>query len=332
MQKLEQLAYEVVKQYPISEPKLTFIRHNENYTCKVTDGSTGEEYVLRIHIPIEGFSTMGIQHSYSNLYGELTFLKAISQNTDISVQKPVNNKDGLLVSQITDQDNGQIVYVTLLTWIKGEIMSTEGTNSEQQAYETGVMLAKLHNFTSSWEEGRTLDRIKYDAPKMISAINSIEEAIGLGLMDSEEYSIIQSGGMRICELMEELERDSFGAEGLIHADMQNTNLIVYENTVTPIDFCGCGHGYFYIDFGCLFASFNSSTMRNALLDGYRSIRKLPESDMKYIEASFVMVILLCMSLHLHNPKMREWYLRRTKPICDNYIVPLINNERFYENI
>ena len=332
MQKLEQLAYEVLKQYPICEPRIAFIRHNENYTCKVTDKKTGEEYVLRIHIPIEGFSTIATQHSYSNLKAELTFLKAIRENTDISVQKPVENKNGFLISEVTDPDSEKMIYATVLTWIKGEIMSTESPNLAQQAYEAGVMLAKLHEFTSSWNEGRTLDRIKYDAPKMISVVSSIEEAVSLGLMDSEHYSIIQSGGMKICELMEELERDSFSPKGLIHADMQNTNLIVYENTVTPIDFCGCGYGFFYIDFGCLFGNFNSLTMRNALLDGYRSIRNLPESDMKYIEASFVMVILLCMSLHLHNPKMKEWYLRRTKPICDNYIVPLINNERFYENI
>jgi len=45
-----------------------------------------------------------------------------------------------------------------------------------------------------------------------------------------------------------------------------------------------------------------------------------------------MVILLCMATHLHNPKMKDGYLRRTTSICENYIMPLINNERFYENI
>lgn len=332
MQNLEQLAYIVLKQYLISDPQLTFIRHNENFTCKVTDGNTSEKYVMRMHVPVEGFSNIAVQHSYSNLCSELAFINAIGENTNISVQIPVRNKSGLFVSEIIDPDSNKTIYTTILTWINGETMSHENPNWEQQAYQTGIMTAKLHNFSANWDEGRTLKRQRYDASKLISVITSIEEAVGLGLMDSDHYRIIQSGGVKICELMEELDKRSFNTKGLIHADLQRTNLIVHENTVTPIDFCLCGYGYFYMDLGGLLADFSSLSARKALLDGYRSIRELPESDMKYIEASFVMVILLCMATHLHNPKMKEWYLRRTKPICNDYIIPIINNERFYKNV
>lgn len=328
MQNLERLAHIVLKQYLISQPQLTFIRHNENYTCKITDGNTSEEYVMRMHVPVEGFSQLTTQHSYSNLYSELTFIKAIDENTNISVQIPVRNKNGLYISEIIDPYSNKTIYTTILTWVNGETMSHENSNWEQQAYQTGIMTAKLHNFSSNWDEGRTLQRQSYDTSKLISAITAIEEAVGLGLMDYIDYKIIQGGGVKICELMEELDKSSFNSKGLIHADLQRTNLIVHENTVTPIDFCLCGYGYFYMDLGGLLADFSPLSVRKALLDGYRSIRELPESDMKYIEAFFVMGILLCMATHLHNPNMKEWYLRRTKPICNDYIIPFINNKRF----
>jgi Ser/Thr protein kinase RdoA (MazF antagonist) len=332
MQNLEHLAHIVLKQYFISQPRLTFIRHNENYTCKITDGSTSEEYVMRMHVPVEGFSQITTQHSHSNLYSELKFIKAIGENTNISVQIPVRNKMGLYISEIIDPYSKKTIYTTILTWVNGETMSHENPNWEQQAYQTGIMTAKLHNFSSSWAEGRLLDRQRYDTSKLISAIKSIEEAVDLDLMDSYHYKIIQNGGVKICELMEELDKISFNSKGLIHADLQRTNLIVHENIVTPIDFCLCGYGYFYMDLGGLLADFSSLSARKALLEGYRGIRELPVSDMKYIEAFFVMVILLCMATHLHNPNMKEWYLRRTKPICNDYIIPFINNKRFYENI
>lgn len=328
----QQLVHIVLKHYLISNPQITFIRHNENLTCKLTDGDTNQEYVLRMHIPIEGFSNITAQNSYGNLHSEIEFIKAIGENTNISVQIPIRNKSGLFVSEITDPYSNKIIYTTILTWIKGETMRHENPMWEQQAYQTGVMTAKLHEFSSNWAEGRTLERHRYDKSKLISAINLIKEAVGLGLMDSDQYSIIQNGGIRICELMEELDKRSFNSKGLIHADLQRTNLIVHENIVTPIDFSLCGYGYFYMDLGGLLADCNSISVRKALLYGYRSIRELPESDMKYVESFFVMVILLCMATHLHNPKMKDWYLRRTKPICENYIIPLINNERFYENI
>lgn len=332
MENLEHLAHLVLEQYLISDPQLTFIRHNENFTCKVTDGNTSEEYVMRMHVPVEGFSQINTQHSLSNLYAELAFIKAIGENTNISVQIPVSNKGGLFVSEIMEPFSNKTIYTTILTWVNGETMSHENPNCEQQAYQTGVMTAKLHDFSSSWEEGKTLKRQIYDTAKLISAVTSIEEAVALGLMDSEHYRIIQSGGVKICEFMEKLDKRSFNSKGLIHADLNRTNLIVHENTVTPIDFCLCGYGYFYMDLGGLLADANSLSVRKSLLDGYRSMRELPESDMKYIEAFFVMGVLLCMAIHLHNPKMKDWYLRRTNAICNDYIIPLINNESFYESI
>ncbi len=332
MQKLEYLARDVLKQYSISDPRLTHIRHNENYTCKVTDGITSEEYVLRLHTPIEGFSQKTTQHTYYNLYSELTFIKAIGENTDIPMQKPVINKNDSFISEIIDPYSNKIIYATILTWIKGETMSYENPNWKQQAYQIGFMIAKLHDFSSNWDEGRTLERHKYDTSKVISAIASIEEAVDLGLMDADHYRIIQNGATKIFELMGELDKRTVCSKGLIHADLSRTNLIVHEDTVSPIDFGLCGHGYFYMDLGGIFADANSILVRKALLEGYRSIRKLPESDMKYIEAFFVLGILLCMDTHLHNPKMKEWYLRRTEPICRDYIIPMISDERFYEII
>lgn len=320
----------VLEQYIISNPQVTYIRHNENLTCKVTDGITNEEYVLRIHMPKEGFSLTTAQHSYSNLCSELQFINAIYENTDLAVQRPVKNKNGLFVSEV--RDNDRTIYATVLTWIKGEIISREDADFGKQAYLTGIMTAKLHDFSSKWVDGRELKRHSYGKEKMKSVIKQIEEGVSLNLIKNEEFKVIEQGGEKIISLMEELDKRSFDRKGIIHADLHKSNLIVHNETITPIDFCLCGHGYFYMDLGGILADFSPLKIRKEVLRGYRSIRAIKDTDIKYIEGFFIMSILLFMATHLHNPNEKEWYLRRTKAICKDYIKPLLNDERFYENI
>jgi len=328
----QQLVQTALAQYDISDPQTSLIRHNENLTCQVISGKTDEQFVLRIHRPVKGFSSATAQHSLSALQSELMFIGAIHENTDIPVQKPVQNRDNRLVSEIDDPEGGGKVRVTVLTWIDGRAMHQEDPEWAVEAYQAGVMTAKLHDFASRWEIGRSLDRHSYDVAKVRSVAESIGDAVSLGLITPDHYKVIREGGDRICELMAELDDRGSQARGLIHADLQKTNLIVQESGVAPIDFCLCGHGYYYMDLGGISADFSPLHIRKALLSGYRSVRELPDEDMKYIEAFFVMTILLFMATHLHNPKVRMWFSRRVPPICEDYILPMIGNGRFYESI
>lgn len=299
-------------------------------TYKVIDGKTDEAYVLRIHLPKEGFSLATTQHSYDNLCSEIQFIDAINEQTDIVVQKPVKNKNGLFVSKILDEDKR--IYATVLTWIKGITLSKEDANYSKQAYLTGVLTAKLHNFSSNWVEGRELKRNRYDKEKLKSVIKQIEKGVSLNLIKDDEFKIIEKGGEKIISFMEELDTRLFDSKGVVHADLHKSNLIVHDEIITPIDFCLCGYGYFYMDLGGILADFSPLSIRKEVLRGYGSIRDIPELDIKYIEGFFIMSIFLFMATQLYNPETKEWYLRRTKAICDDYIKPLLSDERFYENI
>jgi Ser/Thr protein kinase RdoA (MazF antagonist) len=52
--KMEKLLQEAISRYNLGNPKIEFIRHNENATYKIVDGQA--EYVLRIHNHKEGFN------------------------------------------------------------------------------------------------------------------------------------------------------------------------------------------------------------------------------------------------------------------------------------
>ena len=324
----ESLAHHALQHYALLSPQIEFIRHNENITCKATDRD-GHQYVLRIHLPVEGFSLATAQHSFTALNGEMEIIKAIGENTDIPMQRPVANSNGWFVTQLENQ--GQIVYATLLTWVQGKPLDHRDPNWKDQARATGIMTAKLHNFAASWNPGN-LERHSYDRAKLDAAIAVLGQGVGMDLFGQEQIEVIRQGGVRIGALMTELDQRREVTWGLVHADLNKGNLIVCKDSVSPIDFCLCGFGYFYMDLGGISADFGPLTVRRAFLEGYRTLREIPLGDIRYIEGFFVMSILLFMATHLHNPQVHQWFQRRIKPICSQYILPLIDGQSFYAEI
>lgn len=331
MSSQDSLAREALREYSLRRPRLAFIRHNENLTYQVTDGETGDRYVLRVHRPAEGVSRDTPQHSLEELQAELEFIQAIREHTDIAVQRPVATLAGGLVGTLTGGGAGAALHATLLTWIEGRPMSHEDPAWEHQAYQTGVITARLHGFSEQWSPRHVLRRRRYDQAMLTEKVRAIGAGVELGLLTSAQYRTVQEGAGRIGFLMDQLDRRP-GSSGLIHADLQRSNLIVNGDSVTPIDFALSGYGHFLQDLGGLSADFAPLSIRQAMLAGYRTVRALPDSDMEYIEAFFVSGILLFMATHLHNPRVHEWFGRRTPAICREYITPLLEGRRFYESI
>ncbi len=89
---------DILIQYGIREPEITFIRHNENRTYKVK-GHDGSPYLLRIHQPVKD-GMAGLQHTYDGLLGELQMLEAMSDRDHLLVQRPLRNRKGDLITII----------------------------------------------------------------------------------------------------------------------------------------------------------------------------------------------------------------------------------------
>ena len=77
MENWEKVALSALEYYEISCPRVEFIRHNENLTCKVMDNSSEQQFVLRVHKSIPGFAAATAQHSLEALKAEMEFIQAI---------------------------------------------------------------------------------------------------------------------------------------------------------------------------------------------------------------------------------------------------------------
>ena len=109
---------EALVMYDLKSPKACLIRHNENVTYKVIDGD--KAYVLRIHQPADGFSLKMIHAGFDRLdliKSEMEIISDLADNTGISLQHPVHNRDGNVVSILACG-----TPATLLEWVEGETL------------------------------------------------------------------------------------------------------------------------------------------------------------------------------------------------------------------
>ncbi len=322
------LALNVLRQYDIDSKSLTFIRHNENLIMKVVSEDS-EGYVLRMHQSRDGFTALA-KPSVESTQSEMVLIDAICRYADIPLQRPLKTKDGNWIAMYCDQATGCQHHATMLTWLDGQTLNTMDAMDATMAFKCGQMVAKLHDFAQCWTSPLGFQRIMYDHDHQDYVSRRLRSAIDQGLMSRAQYKTIIDGAETIKAYMRELD-DKDDAKGIIHADMSIGNIIYHKGQGAPIDFGLSGFGYFYYDIGAFAGGLKADLRQHALL-GYRSIRPFIEKDMKYLEAFFVQSILFCMGLFVDDPTWAAWFKRRTQPICDDYIIPLIEGKPFFDRI
>ena len=223
----EHLGRLTLKQYDFNNPTLKFIRHNENLTYMVTDGNNGKCYLLRIHLPIDSFPK-DVRYTYAGLKSEMMFIENIYEHTDVAVQRPCVNNSGDIVTLLDEENQSEPICCTVLSWIPGETMSHEDPDWGKQAFHTGVMVAKLHIFAKWWTPTVTLDRPTYGAAFLQSMIDRIKHGVDIRLISEKQYCLLREAAKFIALRMKELDQHS-GTYGIIHADLQKTNLVVNDN-------------------------------------------------------------------------------------------------------
>ena len=135
----ENLLQEALSRYNLSDAAAEFIRHNENITYKVLMGDNA--YLLRIHVPREGFSLgiLGISEGekFEFISGEMTLLSHLHKS-GFAAQMPVRNAEMDYVTRLSDGS-----CATLLEWIPGADLDGLPMTCDM-AYELGEMAARLH--------------------------------------------------------------------------------------------------------------------------------------------------------------------------------------------
>ncbi|WP_433022816.1 phosphotransferase enzyme family protein [Kribbella sp. CA-294648] len=267
--RIRRTAVRALADFPVEEPRLTFIAHGENTTFRVD--SRDARYLLRVHRPNRHGPGVDSRLAVGS---ELDWLAALQADTELNVPTPIRARSG----QWTTVADGLVC--SLLGWQAGRMQSANPRPVHFR--RLGGVLARLHDQASGWTPPAGFVRMRWDWETFFG--NTMEyggvSAAGCwDLLPAPVRAQFDEIARRMRTVMADLGSgpDVFG---LIHADLHLENALFDRDTVRLIDFDDCGFGYWLYDLAVPLWEYRShpdhAEIRAALLAGYAETRELPD--------------------------------------------------------
>jgi Ser/Thr protein kinase RdoA (MazF antagonist) len=320
----EHIARRALAEYNLQGCSLAFIRHSDNATFKVEKPGS-EPFLLRIHIPITtGMGSHGADPEMIN--SELLWMEALSQDTDLVLQRPVRNQAGELVTRIPVDDVDEPVNCTLLHWLAGQPYYRE-LESENTACQIAEILGKLHLHASQWKVPDGFIRPKRDFAYFESMLNGLRPALADGRISLPDYTELETSigllGDRMCLLA-----DNRQTCGIIHADAHKGNMLYHAGEIRLIDFSLCAWGDFMFDLSICLSDMNK-LFHPAFVKSYQDLRGLPDGYQELIGAFFIGGMVGAFSYWVSNPQAHGWLARKVPQIARDYAAKFNRGEYFW---
>lgn len=256
--------------YSLDEPQTCeFIRRGFNDHYQLTAGNT--QYIFRVYLNGKYYVD-----SPNAFQFELDLVDYLYKQ-DIPVAHPLPQKDGKLLGWI-DTDLGKR-YTALFSYALGEPRQEEPPTVEQ-CIELGKTTAAFHLAANKFHSGhkRYHLNLKYLAEEPLKQI---------ALQDDEkirEFREFIASLQPIDQAISTVQAlNSDGDEyGIIHGDLHLGNMHFQGNQVTLFDFDHCAYGWRAYDL--IPSLFLPEDQRNALLQGYESVRPLSKREHESLPA------------------------------------------------
>jgi len=255
---------------------------SENHTYRVEDPESGRRYALRVHRA--GYRT-GRQ-----IESELQWVDALREDGAVDTCVPVPAPGGERVVTVSVDELGAR-NVVLFEWLPGAEPDPEGDAVIAGFRTLGAVSARMHAHSRAWQPPRGFDRPVWDYEHTLGAggyWGSWHDGLGMG---PEERRLLDRLAAVIAARLEAYGRAGHRF-GLVHADIRLANLLVEGEHVRVIDFDDSGFAWFMYDFATTVSFMEDHPrvpeLRDAWLDGYRSVAPLDAADEAELE-TFVML-------------------------------------------
>ena len=324
------LATQALAQYTLRETSVCFLGHSDNITFRV-DEQGGAVYLLRLHRPVISYWA-GERQSPELIASELDWLEALANGVGLKVQRPVRTGSGSWVGQVDIE--GTPTPVTLLTWLEGAHFSPAAADASRQVEAFGVLVARLHEFSTRWTPPADFKRPRYDEAHFRRLFARLLRGVDLGIFSEEVYWTVRATTQAILDEISALPDDA-QHWAVIHADLHVGNFLVSQQAaeaagapeIIPIDFSFCGYGHFLFDLSVCLAGGLKPALRPAFLDGYRSVRALPDSDLRAVDAYCLAGAMSYYAYQISNPAERAWLQRRIPEVAKGIYTRFLAGER-----
>ncbi|NBH03721.1 phosphotransferase [Amycolatopsis sp. SID8362] len=275
--RLRRLAEAALTGYDVPVARLTPLAHGLNTAFRV-DGADGHRYVLRVQRP-DGPGPARVR-------SEMAWLSALRRETDLVVPLPVPTRERDLVTVVADPAVPEPRTCVLCHWVDGRFVDER--LSAPRLYAVGEFTARLHLHgarMNGLDRGRVDDLTEFGRTQV--------DGFSAAVVDR---AVARTGDERIRDAVARARAVraelGFGADafGLVHGDLRQVNYLFHRGRVRAIDFDDCGFGHYAYDLAVTLGELRHlpqrEELREALLDGYRSVRPEPATTDPLVLAAF----------------------------------------------
>ncbi len=286
---LEALARRALPQWGLTEnDQVTLIKHRENAVFKVVS-QTGRQYALRVHR--HGY------HSDQALHSELQWMTYLNKK-GLKTPRPVAALDGAYFQSVSSEGVPEARQCDLIEWVDGATVGglEEGVAGDDKSLESiyrsiGEIAANLHNISTAWVRPPDFSRLQWDARGTIGDAPLWGRFWDLEPLTTAQKELFFKARDKA---LETLMAYGMGSDrfGLIHGDLLPDNILQTPDGLCLIDFDDSGFGWYMFEFATsLFMHLGEShfdKVCNAMVEGYRSVRPLPDEHLALFPTFFLM--------------------------------------------
>lgn len=257
---LTAFASDILKNYGIHDAKISCINFEFNATFSVETDS-GTKYALRININ----STRTVE----NMKGEIEWVRHLNRTSGIHTPTPIATLDDNYIISGFHTDSNQTLHAVMYSWLEGEELGDEPTL--EQLHEVGRAMAKLHQESAEFA-------LSADAalPTFNDFFWGTEDYLfsNKSKLSDTDRALIKEAHDHIMKFTNELYVNS--PVHIIHADFHGWNLMWNDNRLSIFDFDDCGFGVEAQDLAVVLYYLDTPEQDVAILNGYRSVKPLPQ--------------------------------------------------------
>ncbi len=257
---LTAFASDLLKNYGIHDAKISCINFEFNATFSVETDS-GTKYALRININ----STRTVE----NMKGEIEWVRHLNRTSGIHTPTPIATLNDNYIISGFHKDSEQTLHAVMYSWLEGEELGNEPTL--EQLHEVGRAIAILHQ--ESHDFSLTSES---SLPTFNDFFWGTEDYLfsNKSKLSDTDRALIKDAHDHIMKFTNELYANS--PVHIIHADFHGWNLMWNDNRLSIFDFDDCGFGVEAQDLAVVLYYLDTPEQDVAILNGYRSVKPLPQ--------------------------------------------------------
>jgi len=267
--RLRQLAIHALASYNLDVTRLRLITNDVNGIFRI-DSADGRSYILRVTAPEGG-------HTVDHVAVEMDWLTALARETDLSVPRPLRNRDGSFI--VTAQADGvpEPRLCEIFSWVAGKDLA--GDMSEVNLARLGELSARLHIHALTYHPPVHLSLLRFDRVFPFPEPVVLFEERFSKLFPPARKAVYQKA---MDWVQESVDRLKAGNEPMriLHGDLHQWNVRIARGVLSPIDFEDLMLGWPVQDIATTlyyFPSDHFSTLRAAFQAGYTRCSPWPEN-------------------------------------------------------